>query len=67
MHRLVVALAFLLRLSPSYEASLAPLLETLQSREMLLSKLQKGVCGENGVQDAKLRKMIQEVAEKLCT
>ena len=66
VHRLVAALAFLLRLSPSYEGQLAPLLEVLQSRETLEGKLQKGVCGENGVQKPEVRKLIQEVAAKLC-
>ncbi|PIL22395.1 hypothetical protein GSI_15083 [Ganoderma sinense ZZ0214-1] len=66
VHRLVAALAFLLRLSPSYEGQLAPLLEVLQSRETLESKLHKGGCGENGVQKPEVRKLIQEVAAKLC-
>ena len=66
VHRLVAALAFLLRLSPSYESQLAPLLEVLQSRETLEGKLQKGGCGEKGVQKPEVRKLIQEVAAKLC-
>ncbi|KAI1793297.1 PPPDE putative peptidase domain-containing protein [Ganoderma leucocontextum] len=66
VHRLVAALAFLLRLSPSYEGQLAPLLEVLQSRQTLESKLQKGGCGEKGVQKPEVRRLIQEVAAKLC-
>ncbi|KAI0755121.1 PPPDE putative peptidase domain-containing protein [Daedaleopsis nitida] len=66
VHRLVAALAFLLRLSPSYEGQLASMLEVLQSRETLKSKLAKGGCGESGVQKAEVRKLIEEVAEKLC-
>ena len=66
VHRLVAALAFLLRLSPSYEGQLAPLLEVLQSRETLEGKLEKGGCGEKGVQKPEVRKLIQEVARKLC-
>ncbi|KAH9924254.1 DUF862-domain-containing protein [Epithele typhae] len=67
VHRLVAALAFLLRLSPSYEGQLAPLLEVLQARETLKSKLAKGGCGESGVQKAEVRKLIEEVADKLCS
>ncbi|RDX49944.1 DUF862-domain-containing protein [Lentinus brumalis] len=66
VHRLVAALAFLLRLSPFYEGQLASLLEVLQSRETLKSKLEKGGCGESGVQKPEVRKLIEEVAEKLC-
>ena len=66
VHRLVAALAFLLRLSPSCEGQLAPLLEVLQSRETLEGKLEKGGCGEKGVQKPEVRKLIQEVARKLC-
>ncbi|KAI0688955.1 PPPDE putative peptidase domain-containing protein [Earliella scabrosa] len=66
VHRLVAALAFLLRLSPSYDGQLTSLLEVLQSRDTLRSKLGKGGCGENGVQKPEVRKLIEEVAEKLC-
>ncbi|KAI0763635.1 PPPDE putative peptidase domain-containing protein [Trametes elegans] len=67
VHRLTAALAFLLRLSPFYETQLAGLLEVLQSRETLKSKLAKGGCGENGVQKPEVRKLVEEVADKLCT
>ncbi|CDO71680.1 hypothetical protein BN946_scf184915.g24 [Trametes cinnabarina] len=66
VHRLTAALAFLLRLSPFYESQLASLLEVLQSKETLKGKLQKGGCGENGVQKPEVRKLVEEVAEKLC-
>ena len=56
----------MLRLSPSYEGQLASLLEVLQSKETLKSKLEKGGCGENGVQKAEVRKLVVEVADKLC-
>ncbi|KAI0352609.1 DUF862-domain-containing protein [Trametes cingulata] len=67
VHRLTAALAFLLRLSPFYESQLKGLLEVLQSREALKSKLAKGGCGENGVQKPEVRKLVQEVADKLCS
>ncbi|KAI9058199.1 DUF862-domain-containing protein [Trametes sanguinea] len=66
VHRLTAALAFLLRLSPFYESQLASLLEVLQSRDTLKKKLGKGGCGENGVQKPEVRKLVEEVAEKLC-
>ncbi|KAH9847895.1 DUF862-domain-containing protein [Lenzites betulinus] len=66
VHRLTAALAFLLRLSPFYETQLRGLLEVLQSQETLQSKLAKGGCGENGVQKPEVRKLVNEVASKLC-
>ena len=66
VHRLVAALAFLLRLSPLYDGELSSILEVLQSKETLMSKLEKGGCGENGVQKADVKKLIGEVAAKLC-
>ncbi|KAI0631986.1 PPPDE putative peptidase domain-containing protein [Trametes polyzona] len=66
VHRLTAALAFLLRLSPFYETQLRGLLEVLQSRETLKSKLAKGGCGEEGVQKLEVRKLVEEVADKLC-
>lgn len=42
------------------------MLEVLQSRDTLKSKLEKGGCGENGVQKAEVRKLVVEVAEMLC-
>ena len=66
VHRLVAALAFMLRLSPSFEGQLASMLEVLESKKTLKSKLEKGGCGEAGVQKPEVRKLIEEVAEKLC-
>lgn len=63
---MTAALAFLLRLSPFYESQLQGLLEVLQSRETLKSKLAQGGCGESGVQKPEVRKLVVEVAEKLC-
>lgn len=42
------------------------MLEVLQSKETLKSKLEKGGCGDNGVQKAEVRKLVVEMAEKLC-
>ncbi|CCM04945.1 uncharacterized protein FIBRA_07142 [Fibroporia radiculosa] len=67
VHRLTAALAFFLRLSPAYETQLVPLLEVLQARQTLEGKLLKGGCGEEGVQKKEVRKLIEEVARKLCT
>lgn len=66
MHRLTACLAFLLRLSPFYNDQLVPLLEILQSQAHLKSKLEKGGCGESGVQKDEVRKLVEEVAIKLC-
>ena len=66
VHRLVAALAFMLRLSPSFEGQLASMLEVLESKKTLKSKVEKGGCGEAGVQKPEVRKLIEEVAEKLC-
>ncbi|KAF8222963.1 hypothetical protein L208DRAFT_1412610 [Tricholoma matsutake] len=38
VHRLTATLALLLRFSPSYDTQLVPLLEVLQSREVLMQK-----------------------------
>jgi len=66
VHRLTACLAFLLRLSPFYEQQLVPLLEILQSGSCLKFKLEKGGCGEFGVQKKEVRKLVEEVASKLC-
>ena len=42
------------------------MLEVLQSKETLKGKLEKGGCGDNGVQKVEVRKLVVEVAEKLC-
>ena len=66
VHRLTASLAFLLRLSPTYDTQIVPLLESLQARDTLKGKLQKDGCGEQGVQKKEVRNLIVEVAEKLC-
>lgn len=66
VHRLTACLAFLLRLSPFYDEQLVPLLEILQSQSHLKSKLEKGGCGESGVRKKEIRKLVEEVAGKLC-
>jgi len=66
VHRLTASLAFLLRLSPGYNTAISPLLEVLQARSVLKRKLTKGGCGENGVTKKEVRKLVEEVASKLC-
>jgi len=66
VHRLTASLAFLVCLSPSYESVLGPLLEVLQARAVLLRKLDKGGCGPDGVSKIEVRKLVDEVANKLC-
>ncbi|KIY45654.1 DUF862-domain-containing protein [Fistulina hepatica ATCC 64428] len=66
VHRLVASLAFFLRLSPGYESQLAPLIEVLQLRSILRSKLTKDGFGENGVVRRDVRKLIEEIAVRLC-
>jgi len=66
VHRLTASLAFLLRLSPAYETQIAPLLEVLQVRSVLRRKLEKGGVGEKGVAKKEVRRLVEEVAEKLC-
>jgi hypothetical protein len=45
---------------------LLPLLDVLQARDVLKRKLAKGGCGETGVTKKEVRKLIEEVAGKLC-
>ncbi|KAF5374136.1 hypothetical protein D9615_008883 [Tricholomella constricta] len=66
VHRLAASLAFLLRLSPAYDTQLSPLLDVLQTRAVLKRKLTKGGCGEDGVVKKDVRKLVEEVANKLC-
>jgi len=66
VHRLTASLAFLLRLSPFYESQMSPLLDVLQARTILQRKLEKGGCGETGVGKKEVRKLVEEVAKKLC-
>ncbi|KAK0464417.1 PPPDE putative peptidase domain-containing protein [Desarmillaria tabescens] len=66
VHRLTASLACLLRVSPFYENQLVPLLEVLQARDVLKSKLEKAGCGPDGVKKPEVRKLVEEVAMKLC-
>ncbi|KAH9480191.1 Desumoylating isopeptidase 1 [Psilocybe cubensis] len=68
VHRLTAALAFYVRLSPQYESQLQPLLEVLQSRQLLKSKLAKGDGwnSDGGITKKDIRKLVEEVAGKLC-
>ncbi|KAI4520329.1 DUF862-domain-containing protein [Schizophyllum commune Loenen D] len=66
VHRLTACLAFLLRLSPFYDTQVVPLLEVLQAKNILLGKLEKGGCGENGMLKPEIRGLVEEVAQKLC-
>ncbi|KAF4617546.1 hypothetical protein D9613_005689 [Agrocybe pediades] len=68
VHRLAAALAFYLRLSPQYESQIKPLLEVLQSREVLRSKLNKGPGwnAEGGLAKKDVRKLVEEISTKLC-
>lgn len=66
VHRLTASLAFLVRLSPFYDAQISPLLDVLQTRAVLERKLMKGGCGEAGVSKKEVRKLVEEVATKLC-
>jgi len=68
VHRLTAALAFFLRLSPHYESQIQPLLEVLQSRQTLKGKLAKGDgwTADGGISKKDIRKLVEEVATKLC-
>ena len=66
VHRLVACLAFLLRFSPAYDSHLAPLLEVLQAKETLKSKLSSAGFSPDGVKGTILRKLIADVADGLC-
>lgn len=66
MHRLVACLAFLLRFSPVYDAHIQPLLEVLQAKKTLQSKLNSSGFLPEGVKGAPLKKLITQVADLLC-
>lgn len=65
VHRLTASLAFLIRLSPFYEAQICPLLESLQARSILQSKLGKGG-KDGGTTKKEVKRLVEEVALKLC-
>ena len=68
VHRLTAALAFFLRLSPQYESQIKALLEVLQTRKLLQSKLARGSgwSVDGGIRKKEIRKLVEEVAMKLC-
>ncbi|KAL0961392.1 hypothetical protein HGRIS_006342 [Hohenbuehelia grisea] len=67
VHRLAASLAFLVRLSPFYEGQLLSLLDVLQAKATLKSKLAQGGCGPKGVTKKDVRALVDEVAAKLCS
>ena len=66
VRRLTSALAFLLHLSPIYDTELAPLMETLNSQDLLMQKIVNGVGGVVWGNDSEVRLLVEEVAKKLC-
>ncbi|KAJ3733325.1 PPPDE putative peptidase domain-containing protein [Lentinula guzmanii] len=66
VHRLAACLGCLLRLSPFYESQMSSLLEVLQVKSILRAKLAKGGCGDNGVSKKDVKKLVEEIADKLC-
>lgn len=64
----MAALAFFLRLSPNYETQIQPLLEILQTREILKGKLAKGSGWDKdgGLAKKEVRRLVEEVADRLC-
>ena len=65
MHRLTAALAFFIHLSPFYDSEIKPLLEVLQIKEVLRSKLVVDL-GKLEIDSADIRSLIKEVSDKLC-
>lgn len=67
VHRLTAALAFFLRLSPQYESQIKALLDVLQTRKLLQSKVKgTGWNVDGGIGKKEIRKLVEEVAMKLC-
>lgn len=68
VHRLVACLAYLLRLSPVHDTQLNPLLEVLQVKQILKGKLTRGDGwkAEGGISKKDIRRLVEEVANKLC-
>ncbi|KAF8827487.1 hypothetical protein HHX47_DHR4000368 [Lentinula edodes] len=66
VHRLTACLGCLLRLSPFYQSQMTSLLEVLQAKSILKGKLAKGGCGENGISKKEVKKLLEEIADKLC-
>jgi hypothetical protein len=55
-------------LSPNYETQIQPLLEILQTREILKGKLAKGSGWDKdgGLAKKEVRRLVEEVADRLC-
>ncbi|TFK24385.1 thioredoxin family protein [Coprinopsis marcescibilis] len=68
VHRLAASLAFLIRLSPVHDVQLVPLLEVLQAKQVLKSKLAKGTgwTADGGIAKQDIRKLVGEISDKLC-
>jgi desumoylating isopeptidase 1 len=66
VHRLTAALALIIHLSPQYKDGIKPLLEVLQAKEILLSKLDSQLIGGKEITKREVKQLIQEVASKLC-
>ncbi|KAJ3777931.1 PPPDE putative peptidase domain-containing protein [Lentinula raphanica] len=66
VHRLAACLGCLLRLSPFYESQMSSLLQVLQAKSILKSKLTPGGCGTNGVSKKEAKKLVEEIGDKLC-
>ncbi|RXW24882.1 hypothetical protein EST38_g925 [Candolleomyces aberdarensis] len=59
VHRLAACIAFLVRMSPSYDSQISPLLQVLQTKDVLKGKLEF-------VKKPEVRRLVDEVANKLC-
>lgn len=59
-------LGFFLKYSPVYNSQLKPLLDVLQAKETLRSKLAQGGCGPDGIQSPAIVKFVDQVATNLC-
>lgn len=69
VHRLTASLAFFIHLSPFFDTQLKTLLDVLQVRDVLKGKLSGGSSGfgENGIKKKDVRRLIEEVADVLCS
>ena len=66
MHRLTAALALVIHLSPNYTDEVKSLLDVLQAKGTLSSKLDPSLFGGKGIQKKEVKDLIHEVATKLC-
>lgn len=69
VHRLTACLGFLVRLSPWWKTSVKPLLEVLQTRDILKAKLINGSGwnADHGIAKKEIRRLVEEVADRLCS